>query len=86
MASEAQRRQADLRRKRWNKAEKPYFKACLTCMLSCSQVIKYARAGYDIFSCPKKDKGEPMFPYKYAEMVKEHNEKEKENGKHGQMS
>ena len=83
MTSEAQKRQADLRRKRWNKAEKPYFKPCLTCALSCSQVIKYAGAGYDIFTCPKKDRGEPFFPYKWAEMLKEHEKEEKEKEKHG---
>ena len=83
MASEAQKKQADLRRKRWNKAEKPYFKPCLTCALSCSMTIQYSAAGYNIFTCPKKDKGEPMFPYKYKELLKEHEQQEKENGEHG---
>lgn len=85
MVSEALKRQADLRRKRWNKAEQPYFKRCLTCSLSCTMTIKYAGARYDIFSCPKKDRGEAIFPYKWAEMLREHEQQEKERGLNGKM-
>ena len=85
MVSDAQKRQAELRRKRWNKAEQPYFKCCLTCALSCTMTIKYAGAGYDIFSCPKKDRGEAIYPYKWAEMLKEHEQQEKERELNGKM-
>lgn len=82
MVSEALKRQADLRRKRWNKAEKPYFKPCLTCALSCSMTIQHSATGYNIFTCPKTDRGEPAFPYKWAEMKKEHEKEVQEKEKH----
>ena len=47
--------------------------------------IKYAGAGYDIFSCPKKDRGEAIFPYKWAEMLREHEQQEKERELNGKM-
>ena len=81
MVSEALKRQADLRRKRWNKAERPYFKCCLTCSLSCTMTIKHAGAGYDIFTCPKKDRGEPKYPYAYEKMKKEREAMLKAGGK-----
>lgn len=74
--SEKQKRQENLRRQRWNKAEKPYFTECLSCSLSCEQIIQHGSMSYSILDCPKKHKGDPMFPYKYAEMkqVKENEE------------
>lgn len=71
MVSEAQKRQMKLRKRRWEKAEKPYFKCCLVCTLSCSMTIQHGNFSYDIFSCPKRDRGEPAFPYKFEEMKKE---------------
>ena len=71
MVSEAQKRQMKLRKHRWEKAERPYFKCCLVCTLSCSMTIQHGNFSYDIFSCPKRDRGEPAFPYKFEEMKKE---------------
>ena len=82
MTSETQKRQADLRRKRWNKAERPYFKCCLSCSLSCNMTIEHGCHSYDIFSCPRQNRGEPTFPYKWAEMMKEHEKEVQEKEKH----
>lgn len=71
MASESTKRQIKLRRHRWDKAERPYFKCCLTCALSCSMTIQNGSFSYDIFTCPKKDRGEPTYPYAYEKMKKE---------------
>ena len=71
MANEAQKRQAKLRKHRWEKAERPYFKCCLVCTLSCSMTVQHGSNSYDIFSCPKRDRGEPMYPYAYEKMKKE---------------
>ena len=71
MQSEAQKRQIKLRKYRWEKAERPYFKCCLVCTLSCSMTIQHGNFSYDIFTCPKRDRGEPAFPYKFEEMKKE---------------
>ena len=71
MQSEAQKRQIKLRKHRWEKAERPYFKCCLVCTLSCSMTIQNGNFSYDIFTCPKRDRGEPAFPYKFEEMKKE---------------
>ena len=71
MQREAQKRQIKLRKHRWEKAERPYFKCCLVCTLSCSMTIQHGNFSYDIFTCPKRDRGEPAFPYKFEEMKKE---------------
>lgn len=81
MATEAQKRLEALRRKRWEKAEKPYFKCCLSCSLSCSMTIQYGAASYDIFSCPKKNRGKPTYPYKWEEMLKKKEIKDTAGGK-----
>ena len=72
--TDKQKRQESLRRSKWNRAEKPYYKECLSCSLSCSQIIMYGTMSYDILNCPKKHKGEPAFPYKFAEMKREREE------------
>lgn len=85
--TEAQKRQEKLRRKRWEKAEKPYFRCCLKCSLSCSMTIQHGAYSYDIFNCPRENRGEPTFPYKWAEMCKERekiDERFDTNGKKGQ--
>lgn len=80
--TEKQKRQESLRRQRWNKAEKPYFTECLSCLLSCEQIIQHGAMSYSITNCPKAHKGDPMFPYKYAEMKKEYEQQEDiRNGK-----
>ena len=81
MASESMKRQIKLRRHRWDKAERPYFKCCLTCALSCSTTIQHEGVSYDIFSCPKKDRGEPTYPYTYEKMKKEREAMLKAGGK-----
>ena len=83
MTSEAQKRQAALWEHKWLKNGIPFFKACLNCQLSCSQKVRYATGSYDIFSCPKENKGEPAFPYKWEEMLREHKKEIQEKEKHG---
>ena len=61
--------EAEKRRQRWNKAEKPYFAACLKCVLSCEQTVQHGRKVFDIHSCPKTVKGEVFFPYKLKEQA-----------------
>lgn len=78
MATEAQSRLKTLRRKRWNKAEMPYFNCCLTCALSCEMTITHRDTSYNLFTCPRKDRGEPVFPYKYKEMLEQHNKEQQE--------
>lgn len=85
MTTEAQKRQEKLRRKRWEKAERPYFKCCLYCSLSCDMTIEHGRHSYDIFSCPRQNRGEPTFPYKFKEMLETHNKEQKERGINGKM-
>ena len=60
--------EAERRRTRWNKAEKPYFAACLKCVLSCRQTIAHGSAVFDMTHCPKTVKGEIFFPYKFEAM------------------
>lgn len=67
--------EADQRRQRWNKAEKPYFAACLKCVLSCEQTIAHGRTVFDMTHCPKTVKGEIFFPYKFEAMRREESEK-----------
>jgi len=47
--------------------------------------IQHGNFSYDIFTCPKRDRGEPAFPYKFKEMKKEReamlNEGGQPNGK-----
>jgi len=47
--------------------------------------VKHSATSYDIFTCPKKNRGEPVFPYKFEEMKKEReamlNEGGQPNGK-----
>ena len=76
--SEAQKRLANLRRKRWNREELPYFKECLICHLTCDQLLASKGNGYDLMTCPKRHEGEPFFPYQYKEMKKEYDKQEKE--------
>ena len=83
MTTEARQRQEKLRKKRWEKAERPYFKCCLSCSLSCNMTIEHGCHSYDIFSCPRQNRGEPTFPYKWAEMLREHEKKIQEKEKHG---
>ena len=59
--------EAEKRRSRWNKAEKPYFKSCLFCCLSCKQTVQFGEAKFDMHNCPKTTKGETFFPYKFEE-------------------
>ena len=66
---------------RWQKAKTPYFKCCLTCTLSCSMMVMHGDVSYDIFSCPKRDRGEPMYPYAYEKMKKEREAMLKAGGK-----
>ena len=66
--SEAQKRQAEIRRKRWNREEIPYFRECLFCRLTCDQVLASKGNGYNILCCPKRHSGEAFFPYKLKEM------------------
>ena len=63
-----QRKLKNQRRKRWEKAEKPFFTACLTCALSCEQTAPGGAATYDILTCPKAKKGMVSFPYKLEAM------------------
>ena len=80
--TDKQKRQESLRRNKWNRAEKPYFHECLSCSLSCEQIIRYGAMSYNILNCPKKHKNEPTFPYKYEEMKKEYEQQEEmRNGK-----
>lgn len=74
--TEKQKRQESLRRQRWNKAEKPYFSECLSCLLSCEQIIQHGAMSYNILTCPKAHKGEPAFPYKFMDMKKEYEQQE----------
>ena len=85
MSTEAQRRQNALWEHKWEKSTNPYFRCCVTCQLSCSMKVKHAKTSYDIFSCPKKDRGEPIFPYKWKEMLKQHETEQKERGIDGKM-
>ena len=73
--TEKQKRQEKLRQAKWNRAEKPYYHECLSCSLSCEQIIRYGAMSYNILTCPKKHKGEATFPYKFAEMKKEQEER-----------
>ena len=66
--SEAQKRQAEIRRKRWNREEIPYFRECLYCRLTCDHTLASKGNGYNILCCPKKHTGEAFFPYKLKEM------------------
>lgn len=66
--SEAQKRQAAIRRKRWNRDEIPYFRECLFCRLTCDQVLASKGNGYNILCCPKRHSGDAFFPYKLKEM------------------
>ena len=80
--TDKQKRTENLRRQKWNRAEKPYFHECLSCSLSCEQIIQHGAMSYNILNCPKKHKGEPLFPYKYEEMKKEYEQQEEiRNGK-----
>ena len=85
MPTDAQNRQNALWEHRWLKNQTPYFKCCIQCQLSCSMKVKHSATSYDIFTCPKRDRGEPIFPYKWAEMKKEReamlNEGGQPNGK-----
>ena len=74
--TETQKRLEKLRQAKWNKEEKPYYRECLSCSLSCEQLIRYRETSYNILTCPKTHKGSPMFPYKYAEMKKEYDKRE----------
>ena len=74
--TDKQKRQENLRRNKWNRAEKPYFTECLSCSLSCAQIIRHGAMSYDIMTCPKAHKGEPAFPYKFMEMKKEYDKQE----------
>lgn len=85
MTTDAQKRQNVLWEHKWLKNEHPYFKCCVACQLSCSMKVKHAETSYDIFSCPKKDRGEAIYPYKWAEMLKEHEQQEKERELNGKM-
>ena len=69
--------EAEKRRQRWNKAEKPYYAACLTCVLSCEQTIAHGSTAFDITHCPKAVKGYTFFPYKLETMMKEEKEQTK---------
>jgi len=80
--TETQKRQESLRRQKWNRAEKPYFTECLSCLLSCEQIIQHGATSYNILNCPKQHKGDPCFPYRYLEMKKEYEQQEDiRNGK-----
>ena len=80
--TDKQKRQENLRRNKWNRAEKPYFHECLSCSLSCEQIIQHGAMSYNILNCPKTHKGEPLFPYKFMEMKKEYEQQEAmKNGK-----
>ena len=83
MTTEAQKRQNALWEHRWLKNQTPYFKCCIQCQLSCSMKAKHSATSYDIFTCPKTDRGEPAFPYKWAETKKEHKKEVQEKEKHG---
>ena len=74
--TDKQKRQESLRRSKWNRAEKPYFHECLSCSLSCEQIIQHGATSYNILNCPKAHKGEPLFPYKFMEMKKEYMQQE----------
>ena len=74
--SEKQKRQEKMRQAKWNRAEKPYYHECLSCSLSCAQIIRHGAMSYDIMTCPKAHKGEPAFPYKFMEMKKEYDKQE----------
>ena len=74
--TEKQKRTENLRRQKWNRAEKPYFHECLSCSLSCEQIIQHGAMSYNILNCPKAHKGEPLFPYKFMEMKKEYMQQE----------
>ena len=69
--------EAEKRRQRWNKAEKPYFKACLECVLSCTQTIQHGKTVFNMMNCPKAIKGEVFFPYKFEEMTRAEKEQQK---------
>lgn len=83
MTTEAQKRQQKLRRKRWERVERPFFHCCLTCSLSCNMTIQHGAYSYDIFTCPRANRGEPTFPYKWAEMLKEREQIDKRFEKDG---
>ena len=69
--------EAEKRRQRWNKAEKPYFAACLKCVLSCEQTVQHGSKVFDITHCPKTVKGEVFFPYKFEAMRQAEKEQQK---------
>lgn len=69
------------RRKRLEKAERPYWNECLLCMISCENAIQRGEKRYSIVTCPVFHRAGPMYPYKYAEMMKQREQEEKENGK-----
>ena len=66
--TEEQKRRANLRRKRWNRDESPYFRECAICELTCDQLLASKGNGYNILSCPKKHTGDAFFPYKLKQM------------------
>ena len=74
--SESQKRQSKLRRAKWERAEKPFYAACLTCSLSCEQVIQHGAMSYDITTCPKANKGALSFPYALQMIVDEKKKRE----------
>ena len=77
--SDAQKRQAEIRRKRWNREETPYFRECLFCRLACDQVLASKGNGYNILCCPKRHTGDAFFPYKLKEMREKEEQEDKDN-------
>ena len=77
--SEAQKRRAEIRRKRWNREETPYFRECLFCRLACDQVLASKGNGYNILCCPKRHTGDAFFPYKLKEMREKEEQEDKDN-------
>ena len=77
--SDAQKRQAEIRRKRWNWEETPYYRECLLCRLACDQVLASKGNGYNILCCPKRHTGDAFFPYKLREMREKEEQESKDN-------
>ena len=78
MSSKARlKTEAEKRRQRWNKAEKPYYAACLKCVLSCCQTVQHGSTIFDMTHCPKTVKGEIFFPYNFEAMRQAEKEQQK---------
>lgn len=81
--ADTRKRRATTRRAKWDKACKPYFKECVTCSLSCEQIIKYSDTNYNLYNCPKTHKEEPAYYYAWLEGKREYEKQKEEREKHG---